>query len=130
MVLNPAPLQVSHRPSGHIEGEPARLVPADFRLRKLGKEVADFVEHTGIGGWVGAWRPTNGTLVNGNDLVEVLKSVELGKRKGALGLLVKMVVKGGVEGLGSPKCFCHFHLTPVMQMKVPKGSLRSTPLRL
>ena len=83
----------------HIEGEPSWFVAANLGFRELGEKGSDFAEDAGVGGGVGAGRAPDGALVDGDDLVEVLEARQLFEGQGALGLLVKVVVQGGVEGL-------------------------------
>ena len=85
--------------SDHIEGEPPGLVAANLGLRELGKEVADLAEDAGVGGRIGSGGASDGTLVDGDDLVQMLQTGELFEGKRALGLLIEMVVQRGVERL-------------------------------
>ena len=55
----------------HVKGEPSGLVAADLGLLDLGEELADLVEHAGVGRRVRSWRATDWLLVNGDDFVEV-----------------------------------------------------------
>ncbi len=56
----------------HVEAEAAGLVAESARLGRLREDVADEVEHLGVGGRVGARRPPDGLLVDVDDLVDLL----------------------------------------------------------
>ena len=62
----------------HIETEPSGLVAADPRLLGLGEQFPDVVEHTGVGGGVGSWGPSDRRLVDVDDLVDGLDAVQGG----------------------------------------------------
>ena len=59
-----------------VEGEAARPVAPGLGLRRGGEKVADVVEEARIGGGVGARRLADGALVDADDLVEVLDTLE------------------------------------------------------
>ena len=60
-------------PAVDVETESARLVAAAFRLAHLGEEAADLVQQLDVGGRIAARRATDGRLVDGDHLVEVLQ---------------------------------------------------------
>ena len=62
--------------AAHIEAEAARAVAARLRVRRGGEEVADVVEEICIRRGVGARRAPDGTLVDADDLVEELFSLD------------------------------------------------------
>jgi hypothetical protein len=53
-----------------VEAEAAGLVAADFGRGQFGEEIADLVEHAGVGGRIAARGAANGGLVNDDDLVQ------------------------------------------------------------
>ena len=59
-----------------VEAEAAGLVAAQLALRRQREELADVVEHAGVGGRVAARRAPDGRLVDVDDLVEVLRAVD------------------------------------------------------
>ena len=59
-----------------VEAEAAGLVAAQLALGRLREELADVVEHAGVGGRVAARRAADGRLVDVDDLVEVLGAVD------------------------------------------------------
>ena len=63
--LAPAPL--------HVEGEAVLLISPGLGLRGQGKQLPDQVEHASIGGGIAAGRPTNGALIDHDDLVQLFQ---------------------------------------------------------
>ena len=59
-----------------IEGEPPRAIAAALCLGQGGEEVADVVKEAGVGCRVGAGRAPDGTLVNGDNLVQMLLALD------------------------------------------------------
>ena len=59
----------------NIEAEPPRLVPTPFRFWQLSIEVADIVKDLDVGRWIRSRSTSNGRLVNCDQLVKVLKSL-------------------------------------------------------
>ena len=64
-------------PALDVEGKPIRLVAAGPGVGRLGEHVADHVEHAGVGGGVRARRAAYGGLVDSDDLVELLRAVDV-----------------------------------------------------
>src|SRR5262249_54701205 len=64
-------------PALHVEREAAGLIPADLRLLRGREQIADLVEHTGVGRGVRARRATDRRLVDVDDLVDALGAFEL-----------------------------------------------------
>ncbi len=60
-------------PTLDVEGEAARLVAANARLRHLGEEFANAGEGIGVGRGIRARRAPNGRLVDIDDLIQVLE---------------------------------------------------------
>ena len=60
-------------PALHVEGEATGAVAADFGLRHLAKQLADFGEHAGVSGRVRARRAPDGRLVHLNHLVHQIQ---------------------------------------------------------
>ena len=75
-LFEPLPFAGLAPPAGDVEAEPARLVPAAFRLGQLGVEVADVVEHLDVRRRVTPRRAADGRLVDGDHLVEVLQTLD------------------------------------------------------
>ncbi len=77
--------------AAHVEGEPPGQVTPHLRLVRLGEELADVVEHPGIGGRVRTGRAPDGRLVDVDHLVQVLdaldRAVAPGQRLGPVQLL-------------------------------------------
>ena len=63
-------------PALDVEAEPPGLVTARLGLRKPGEPVADRCEGAGVGRGVGPGCPANRSLVDVDDLVEVLKPLD------------------------------------------------------
>jgi hypothetical protein len=59
-----------------VEGETAGLIAARLCLRQAGKPVADRRKRAGIGGRVGARRAADRRLVDVDDLVDMLETVD------------------------------------------------------
>ena len=59
-----------------VEREPSLLVTADLRLRGVGEELADVVEHPGVRRGVAPGGAADRALVDMHDLVEVLEAVD------------------------------------------------------
>ena len=82
-----------------IEGESAGGVAAHFRLAGLCKQLADVVEHAGVGGGVRARGAADGRLVNVNDLVQVFQPVDALVAAGHLLGAVELVRQGSVQNV-------------------------------
>ena len=65
-------------PALDVEAEPTRHVAADLGLVGRGEQLADVVEHAGVGGRVRARRAPDRRLVHVDDLVEVLDAARSG----------------------------------------------------
>ena len=63
--------------AGHVEAEPARRVAADLGLGQLGEQLADQVEHAGVGGRVRVGRRSQGRLIDVDDLVDLVQALDL-----------------------------------------------------
>src|SRR5437899_1299513 len=59
-----------------VDREPAGLVAADLGLLRLAEQLADRVEHAGVGGGVRPRRAADRRLVDVDDLVEELVAVD------------------------------------------------------
>jgi hypothetical protein len=107
-------------PAFHVEGEPSLLVAAHLRLLGLGEEFANLVEDPRIRRGVRARGATNGLLVNGHHLVDVLHpedGVVLGDlRLRAIDLTLQDASKMALisDDLPEPE-------TPVTATKSPRG---------
>ena len=56
-----------------VEAESARQIAADLRLGRVREQLADVVEHAGVGGRVAPRGPADRALVDVHDLVEMLQ---------------------------------------------------------
>ena len=82
-----------------VEGEATRGVAAHLRLAGLCKQLADVVEHAGVGGGVRARGAADGRLVNVNDLVQVFQPVDALVAAGHLLGAVELVRQGSVQNV-------------------------------
>ena len=82
-----------------VEGESTRGVAAHFRFAGLCEQLADVVEHAGVGGGVRARGTTDGRLVHVNDLVQVLQAVDALVAAGHLLGAIELVRQGGVQNV-------------------------------
>src|SRR5262249_55491114 len=71
-------------PALDVEAEAAWLVAARAGLLGLGEEVADHVEQARVRRWVRARCAPDRRLVHGDDLVELVETVDRAVRAGAL----------------------------------------------
>ena len=60
----------------HVEAEPTRLIPPNPGLLGPGEQFPDVVEHAGVSGGIGAGRPPNGRLIDVDDLVDPVHSLQ------------------------------------------------------
>ena len=60
----------------HVEGEASGLISAHLAFWQFHEELADVGKHARIGRRIGARRASDGTLVNGNHLVELAQSAQ------------------------------------------------------
>ncbi len=63
-------------PAMHVEGETPGLVAAHLAFRQLGEQLADLVEHAGIGPGVRARRAADGGLVDVDDLIQMFDAFD------------------------------------------------------
>ena len=82
-----------------VEGESTRGVAAHFRFAGLCEQLADVVEHAGVGGGVRARGASDGRLVHVNDLVQVFQAVDALVAAGYLFGAVELVRQGGVQNV-------------------------------
>ena len=92
-----------------VEGEPARLVAADLRLGGRREQLADMVEHPGVGGRVRPRGAPDRALVDVHHLVQLLDAgdpgVQAGDRPRAVELAGQRLVQDVVDqrGLTRPR---------------------------
>ena len=84
-------------PALDVEGEPTLLVAADLGLGRGREQGADAVEHAGVGGRVGTRSPTDGRLVDVDDLVDLVEAVDAAVPSGDGARVVDVLGQGGVE---------------------------------
>ena len=82
-----------------VEGEAAGGVAAHLRFAGLCEQLADVVEHAGVGGGVRARGAADGRLVHVNDLVQVFQAVDALVAAGHLLGAVELVRQGGVQNV-------------------------------
>ena len=61
----------------YVKAKPPRFVPAPLRLRQLGEQRTDLVKYFRIGSRIRAGCATDGRLVNGNQFVQLIQTVNL-----------------------------------------------------
>ena len=81
----------------HVEGEAARAVAADLRVRRHGENLADRVEKPRVGGGIGAWRAADRRLVDDDHLVDVLQPFDGIVLAWFVRLDAELLVDGAVE---------------------------------
>ena len=80
-----------------VEREPARQVAAHLRLGGLGEQLADVVQHAGVGGRVGPRGAADRRLVDAHDLVQLLQAGDRAVPAGHLARAVELVGQRRVE---------------------------------
>ncbi len=83
--------------AGHVEAESPRAVAAQLGFRQLGEQLADQVEHAGVGGGIGCGRVAQRLLVDADHLVDVLDAADLVVRAGNRGGPVQPPGEGFVQ---------------------------------
>src|SRR5207244_3461198 len=68
----PAAFAIFAAAAFNIEAEASCVVTAHSRGGKLTEQFADRRECTGVGDWIGPWRPANGALVYNHSLIDLL----------------------------------------------------------
>ena len=86
-------------PSSHVKRESAFFVASDFGLGKEGELGSNQIHQSCVGGRIGARRPTDGTLVYGDALVDVLQACDVFVRQRDANVAVKVVKQCGQQGL-------------------------------
>ena len=82
-----------------IEGEATGLVGTYLGFGKIDKEGANVVEHASVGGWVGAWRAAERTLVHCHHLVDVFQTFHLVIRQRFAERVVDVLRKKWLQGV-------------------------------
>ena len=75
-----------------VEGKASAGIALEFGVRCLGKQFPDIGKHTGIGGRIGTRCPSDGRLVNVNNLVQLLNALQA--------IVIARLDSGGGKGLG------------------------------
>ena len=84
-------------PAAHVEGEAVLLVAARLGFRRGGEDLADHVKQAGVGGRVAARGAADGALIDGDDLVQLLKPVDAVACAGARVRAVEVALEGLVD---------------------------------
>ena len=93
----------------HVEAEAALSVALGLGVRRSREEVADHVEHAGVGRRVAPGSAADGALVDGNDLVQLLQSFDAPEFSGDLVgpvqplcqiFVQNLIHQGGLAGAG------------------------------
>ena len=61
--------------AANVEGEPARAVAAERGILRRGENIADIIKEAGIRCGVAPRRAADGRLVDGDDLIDIFKTV-------------------------------------------------------
>ena len=90
-VLTPAALDV--------EAETTRLIAAHFCLLGLRKESTDFVKDTGVRGWITPRGAANGRLIDVDNFVEVVHTLDSGVEARYVSCTVESVCEGPIHNV-------------------------------
>ena len=82
MQIWPLPSHASQRPPGDVEAEPPGRVAAELRFGQLREQLADQVEHAGVGGRVRRRRVAQRLLIDADHLVDLLDAADRVVRAG------------------------------------------------
>lgn len=85
--------------AGNIEAEVAWGEAADEGIRDLGEELADGIEDTGVGGWVGGGRRAKRGLADHDDLIDPLGPLEVVEGSGFELGAMEFLGEGRVEDI-------------------------------
>ena len=83
----------------HVEGESARLVTTDLRLRQANEKTADIAEDTGVGGWIAARRSADRTLVYIHHLIYIVDTLDTVIRHRLLQTAIEMLGEDRLKSL-------------------------------
>src|SRR5690606_13930786 len=86
-------------PTLHIQCKPSGLVPTDFGLRKLGEEVPDLREYACVRRGVRTRRSTDRGLIDFNDFVDVVESIDLLVRQRLPARIVEPLIENREQGI-------------------------------
>ena len=95
-----------------VEAESTGLIATNLGLLRLGEEVADLVEHTGVRRWVGTRGATNRRLINLHQLVQLIQPLHAAVSTRHLTSTVELVAhhlgqdfvdQGGLAGPGNTR---------------------------
>ena len=116
--------------AGHVEAEPPRRVAAQLRLGQVREQLANLIEHAGVGRRVRRRRLAERHLIDADHLVDLLDAAE--RRRACRGTCEPDAACG-------PSCCrarlrransCREPLTPVTTVNVPSGMSTVTLRRL
>ena len=93
------PFAVFAAAAADIEAEAAGFIAADLAFGQFGKEMADVVEHFGIGAGVAARRAADGTLVDVDDFVDFVDADDVVMVAGAGAAAVDKLRQTAVQRL-------------------------------
>src|SRR6185437_17098917 len=88
-----------------IETEPAGVISADARGGQARKQIADGVEHAGVGGGIAARCAANGRLIDDDDLVEAFEAFQRAMRAGAFLRAEKFAEQGAAQNVVNESAF-------------------------
>ncbi len=60
-----------------VEAEPAGFITTDICFRRAGEEFTDWCKHAGVRSRVGAWRPTDGRLIDDDGFVQMIDTFDI-----------------------------------------------------
>src|SRR6185369_10833028 len=90
-------------PTLDVETEPARFVAAHLRGGEFGEQIADVVEHAGVGRRIATRRATDRRLVNDDDLVETFKTLERAMFAGPFLRAVKLAEQRALQNVADER---------------------------
>ncbi len=112
-----------------VEGEPARIVPAQFRFGGQRKEVANLIPDIDIRGRIRPGRPSDRVLGDIDHFIDVVQSFQMVILSGFCTGPVQFPRQEGLQRLGDQGGFSAAE-TPVTQVNNPRGNRAVMSLRL
>ena len=82
----------------NVERESTRLIAAPSCIRRLGEEPADVIEHSRVGGGIGARRATDGTLIYVDHFVDQIQALDTAvPARHQAGVAIEFLMYGSVQ---------------------------------